>query len=121
MVTRKLTSRQNDIAPMRLHIGQAALKKNRGVVANNRIDAGGLIAGQDDAGQHKRNDVFAVKQRFPRRLSAGGRFGPLRRGGRFHFLQFQLPPVPRSRERSSAARAASVSPRRKASAAIPPP
>ena len=69
MVTRKLTDGQNDVAPVRPHIRQPALQQDGGVVANNRIDAGGLVAGENDAGQDKRNDVFAMPAAIPVRPS----------------------------------------------------
>src|SRR5437762_14251265 len=60
----KIHERKDDIAPVRLNIGQATLQKNIGVVSDDRIDPGSRIAEQNDARQQKRDDVFAVQQRF---------------------------------------------------------
>ena len=64
MVIRKLTMVKSDVAPVRLQIGEAALQQNAGVVADDGVDAGGRVAGKNDAGQQKGDDVFAAQQRI---------------------------------------------------------
>jgi hypothetical protein len=39
------------------------LQENGGVVANDGIYAGGLVAREDDTRQHERNDVAALEER----------------------------------------------------------
>ena len=53
MVTRKLISVKSALAKMRVQIGKAGLNQNRRIVTDDGIDAGELVARQDDAGQHE--------------------------------------------------------------------
>ena len=55
---------EDHIAPMRLHVGKPALQKNVGVVADDGIDACGLVAGQDHASENERDHVLTAQQRF---------------------------------------------------------
>src|ERR1039458_5520265 len=74
---------------MSLNVGKAALQKNIGVIADDGVDAGGLIARENDTSQHKRNHVFPVQERFFNLRSGWGlcSFG----GGRlFHLCQFEI-------------------------------
>ncbi len=69
----KVDQREDDVAPVRLDVGQPALQKNVGVIADDGVDAGGCVAEQDDACQHERNNVLAAKKRIaglrpPRKL-----------------------------------------------------
>jgi len=47
-----------------LEVGQTALQQYVRVEADDGVDAGGLIAGENDAGQHKGNEVFTPQQRL---------------------------------------------------------
>ena len=47
------------------NIGETTLQEDVGVVSDDRIDSGGLIASQDDAGEHERDHVFSPKERLP--------------------------------------------------------
>ena len=58
----KVDDGEDDIAPVRAQVGEAALQENVGVVADDRVDAGGRVAEEDDAGEQKGNDVFAAQQ-----------------------------------------------------------
>ena len=56
---------------MCLEVGQPALEKDIGVESDDRIDAGGGVAGEDDAREQEGDDVFAAQKRIAD-LPAGG-------------------------------------------------
>ena len=70
---------------MGLAVTHPRLDQNGYVITNNRIDARGLIASENNAGQHERQQIFALKEGFLLVMSAGGA-GCLRRRHVFHFL-----------------------------------
>ena len=57
----KIDHSEDDITQMRLLVAQPRLNEDGGVVTDDGIDAGGLIARENDAGQHERDDVFTLK------------------------------------------------------------
>ena len=69
---------------MGLEVGEAALDEDVGVESDDGVDAGGGVAGEDDAGEQKGNDVFAAEERVADFLAGGGGAGL---GGDFHFMQ----------------------------------
>ena len=77
MVVRKLTDREDDVAPVRVEIVEPALQQDAGVVADDGIDARGRVAEEDDAGQQEGNHIFAAQQR----IAGSSRRSALRRGG----------------------------------------
>jgi len=72
---------------VRLHVRQAALNQDRGVISDDRIDAGGLVQGQNYTREQERQHVFAVEQALGHAPSR--RFNELRRLVTFHFFDFQ--------------------------------
>ncbi len=52
------------VAPVSLNIGEAALQEDVSVVADDRIHAGGLVAGEDHAGEDEGNYIFPAEKRF---------------------------------------------------------
>ncbi len=67
----KIDQREKRVGKVRMQIGKTGLDENSGVVTDDGIDAGELVAGEDDAGHHKRDDIFAAQQGFLD-LCAGG-------------------------------------------------
>ena len=59
----KFTHGEKHVAPVRLQVGEPALQQNASVVADDGVDAGGCVAGENDAGEQKGNHVFALQQR----------------------------------------------------------
>ena len=55
---------------MGAEIGETGLQEDGGVVAVDGVDAGGGVAGEDDAGEKEGNDVLAAEEGV-----AGGRNG----------------------------------------------
>ena len=49
---------------MSLDVGKTTLQKNIGVIADDGVDAGGLVTRENDAGQHERDYVFPAQERF---------------------------------------------------------
>ncbi len=112
-VAHKIDEIENNGAKVRHAVAHSGLDQNGRIVTDDRIDAGGLIAGKDDAGQQKRNDIFAAKQRFSgffRRVAGhfiflfAPRFPP--------FPSIPFPPLQCCANARRAARAASFLPRR---------
>ena len=58
-----IDDRENNIAPVSGNVGEPTLQENVGVVSDDRIDSGQLVAGEDDASQHERNHILPAKQR----------------------------------------------------------
>ena len=56
---------------MCLKVGQAALEKDVGVESDDRIDAGGGVAGEDDAREQEGDNVFAAEERITDLLAGG--------------------------------------------------
>src|SRR5208282_3936255 len=82
----KINNGKKEVTQMGLLVTKTRLNQYGRVVADDGIDAGGLIAGEDDAGQHKWNHVFAAEQGF---LDArAGGFGFFGGNGLLHFLKF---------------------------------
>ena len=85
---------EKNVAPMSLHIGKAALQKNVGVVPNDGVDAGCLVARKDDAGKNKWDHILSAQKRFLNFRAgyfASGRALRSFGGGRlFHFRQFNV-------------------------------
>ena len=81
---------EDDIAPVRLHVGKAGLNQDRRIIADDRIHAGQLVAGQDDAGQDEGDDVLAVQQRLAAPAGRPPGLGLFGRGGFFHFPHFDF-------------------------------
>ena len=114
----KIDERENKVAKVRVLVAQAGLNENRRVVADDGIDAGGLIAGENDAGEQKRNDIFAAQQRFLDLVAGGLGFS----AATVSAISFNsISACASERERRSAARAASFCRAETASAAIRPP
>src|ERR1700722_7026878 len=57
----EVEGREEDVSPMCLEVREPALEKDVGVESDDRIDAGGGVAGEDDAGEQEGDDVFAAK------------------------------------------------------------
>ena len=74
---------------MSLNIGEPALQEDIGVIANDGVDAGGLIAREDHARQDKWDHIFPAQKRFFNFGSGRGlRF--LGGGGLLHFREFDI-------------------------------
>ena len=80
---------EDDVAPVGLHVGKAALQEDVGVVANDGIDAGGSVAEENDAGQQERDDVLAVQERFLD-LSSGDTLILFGDESFVHFVEFEI-------------------------------
>ena len=63
MVMRKLRPVKSDVAPVGEDVGEAALQEDVGVEADDGVDAGGGVAGEDDAGKQEGEDVLAAEER----------------------------------------------------------
>ena len=77
---------------MSVQIGKAGLDQNRRIVTDDGIDAGELVAREDDTGQKKRDDVFAMQQRFAD-FFTGQKSLPFRRPPFPSFPPIRLPPA----------------------------
>ncbi len=98
----KVDRGENDIAPVRLHVGESALQQNAGVEADDRVDAGGRVAGENHAGQQERDHIFAAQQRIAHLFA--GRGAALRGSGAVSSISLISRAACSSvRERSSAA------------------
>ena len=70
-VKQKLTAVKRTYPQWACKIGQAALQEDSGVESDDEVDAGGGVAGEDDAGEQEGDDVFAPKQRVAHLCSGG--------------------------------------------------
>ncbi|MEI9866270.1 MAG: hypothetical protein WDN00_17285 [Limisphaerales bacterium] len=104
-------------AKVRGFIREAGLDEDGRIVNDDGVDTGRLVAGENDARQHKRDDIFALQQGFPC-PGAGGLFG----GGNFlHFTEFDFNLLFRAGNEATRARAASLRPLRNSQRVIPKP
>src|SRR6266852_1272544 len=74
--------------PVRGDVGEPTLQKNVGVVCDDRVNARGLIAGEDDTREHERDHVLAPQERVS--LRSVGAFPLFRSADVLHLLEFEI-------------------------------
>ena len=74
---------------MGVEIRESALQQDVRVVSDDRVDSGGLIAGENDARQDERDNVFTAQKRFAG-LASRRCFGVLGSHCFLHFAKFEV-------------------------------